>query len=155
MRKDFRPLFFTGVVTSPNYPGYYPYNLDKTYMIQVEQGEILLLQFNAFDVAFKRTENGQCNYDFLTIKDGDGTSLLDKACSVTTLAGEDLPGLPGDILSNTNVVKLIFHTTGMDVSSGWSLNWTALPQVIRLFLEQNDNIFFPQLPDARNPFSKK
>ena len=151
MRKDFRPLFFTGVVTSPNYPGYYPYNPDKTYMIQVKQGEILLLQFNAFDVSFKRTENGQCNFDYLTIKDGDGTTLLDKACSVSPPTGD----LPGDILSNTNVVKLIFHTTGMDVSSGWSLNWTALPQVIRLLLERHDIIFFLQLPDATNPFSKK
>ena len=101
-------------------------------MIQVEQGEILLLQFNAFEVDYKRTENEECNFDTLTIEDGDGTTLLDKACSVYPPTGD----LPGDILSNTNVVKLIFHTTGMDVSSGWSLNWTALPQVIRIFLEK-------------------
>ena len=108
----------TGNVTSPNYPGQYPSNLKKTETIQVEEGLILSLQFTGFNIKYHYT----CDYHHLTITDGDGTTLMEKSCGNT---------LPADIISRTNIVKLLFITDGsynqMAVTwSGWSVSWSAV-----------------------------
>ena len=105
-------LLATGEVTSPNYPDNYPNNLEKIETIQVEQGLILSLQFTAFDIESHST----CDYDHLTITDGDGTTLMEKSCGTT---------LPADITSTSNIVKLVFRTDGDVTRSGWSVSWSA------------------------------
>ena len=100
--------FATGVVTSPNYPGYYPNNLEKTETIQVEEGLILSLQFTAFDI--------DC-YDHLTITDGDRTTLMEKSCGST---------IPADITSTSNIVNLVFSTSTFVTRSGWSVSWSVV-----------------------------
>ena len=106
-------LLATGVVTSPNYPGNYPNNLEKTETIQVEEGLILSLQFTAFDIESHST----CRWDHLTITDGDGTTLMEKSCGTT---------IPADIRSTSNIVKLVFITNFRDTRTGWSVSWSAV-----------------------------
>ena len=113
-------LFFkfpsTGVVTSPNhgnYPGNYPDNLERTDIIQVADGMILSLQFTAFYIESHPT----CEYDHLTIMDGDGTTLMEKSCGFS---------LPAAIRSRTNIVKIVFSTNDDGRTMGWSINWTAV-----------------------------
>ena len=77
----------TGVVTSQNYPCNYPDNLNKTETITVKEGMVAVLEFTAF--------NTEANVDKLTIRDGDGTILMEER------SGECLPG---KIWSKTNVV---------------------------------------------------
>ena len=49
------------MVTSPNYPGNYPNNLEKkTEIIQVELGLVISLQFTAFDI---HMSNGIIEYN--------------------------------------------------------------------------------------------
>ena len=60
--------FFTGTVTSPNYPANYPPHIEKTEKIQVEIGKVLRLEFTSFDVSV--CDN--CTCDHVEIKDGDG-----------------------------------------------------------------------------------
>jgi len=103
-----------GVVTSPNYPGNYPNNLEKTETIQVEEGLIISLQFTAFDIESHST----CRYDHLTITDGDGTTLMEKSCGYYSL--------PADIRSRSNVVKLVFSTSPYGPRTGWSVSWSAV-----------------------------
>ena len=105
--------FATGVVTSPNYPGNYPNNLEKTQTIQVEQGLIISLQFTAFDIGWYSS----CADDHLTITDGDGTTLMEKRCGSS---------LPAAIRSKSNIVKLLFITDGEYSDSGWSVSWSAV-----------------------------
>ena len=105
----------TGVVTSPNYPGNYPNNLqDETQTIEAEQGRILSLQFTAFDI-----EDGYntCDWDHLTITDGDGTTLMEKSCGTT---------LPSDITSTSNIVNLVFSSDSGTTRPGWSVSWSAV-----------------------------
>ena len=71
-----------------------------------EEGSTLTLQFLAFDT--------ELNYDFLTIKDGDGTILLKPT------SGDSLPPT---ILSKTNLVYLKFNSDGSGQKSGWSVEW--------------------------------
>ena len=106
-------LLATGEVTSPNYPNNYPDNLEKTDTIQVEQGLILSLQFTAFDIE----SCSNCGCDHLTIMDGDGTTLMEKSCGNS---------LPADIRSTSNVVNLVFVTSGANTRSGWSVSWSAV-----------------------------
>ena len=135
-------FWITGNATSPNYPGTYPYNLEKTETIKVESGEIVLLWFNDFDV-FALTEPDDsggldsdsdtvvdvdpCPYDYVQVTDGDGTILMNKSCGYMKVDRYD-PNyfLPANITSNTNVVDIFFKTDGNGARTGWSLGWRAM-----------------------------
>ena len=101
--------FHTGVVTSPNHPGNYPDSCGSTATIQVEEGLVILLQFTAF-----KTEGSN---DKLRITDGDGTTLLGKACGSS---------LPANIKSTSNVIEMFFKTDASKTKEGWSAGWTAV-----------------------------
>ena len=102
----------SGVVTSTNFPNNYPNNHKKTQTIRVGEGFIMRLKFTAFDVE----SHSDCRYDHLVIKDGDGTTLMEKMCGTT---------LPTDIVSKSNIVKLHFTTDRDTTKPGWSVTWTA------------------------------
>ena len=118
----FEILFSTGVVTSANYPNNYTDNLERTEMIEVEEGLILSLTFSAFDIHY----SGSCN-DHLTITDSDGTTLMEKSCGSS---------LPAAITTRSNIVKLVFSTDYYDNGdAGWSLNWTAVTPGLQALFE--------------------
>ena len=102
-----------GFVTSPNFPNNYPNNLERTYTIQVGEGLIISLQFSAFQIEYHST----CDYDHLTITDGDGTTLMEKSCGSS---------LPAAITSISNMIRIYFSTDGSDTSTGWNVSWTAV-----------------------------
>merc|ERR1711962_1836641 len=101
-----------GEVTSPNFPDKYPNNLEnKTNTIEVEKGSEITLNFTAFKVEWDSWDSS-CPYDHLTIKDGDGSTLMEKTCGQS---------LPENLVSKSNVVKLYFTTDESVTESGWSL----------------------------------
>merc|ERR1712192_181759 len=102
----------TGVITSPNYPGNYSNNLEKNETIQVEEGLIISLQFDDFQIQ----RCSDCSCDHLTITDGDGTTLMEKSCGFS---------LPPAITSNTNTINLVFITDDDWTYPGWSVSWRA------------------------------
>ena len=92
----------------------------------MRQGLVILLQFTAFNI--ESSQNG-CGFDHLTITDGDGTTLMQKSCGIPptiVIGGLLVEGLPADITSRTNFVKLDFKTDDSVEKSGWSVSWTAL-----------------------------
>ena len=107
-----KKFFTTGIISSPNYPGKYPNNLEKTQTIQVKKDLVVSLEFTAFNVESSPT----CRYDHLTILDGDGTVLMEKTCGTS---------LPNSITSRTNTMKLLFHTDRGGARAGWSARWRA------------------------------
>ena len=107
------------MLTSPNYPNDYPNNVERTDIIEVDEGLVVALKFTAFNVESHKT----CDYDHLTIRDGDGTTLMKKRC------GSSLPATT--ILSTSNRVELYFMADYYgDMNSGWSVSWSAV-QVIQ------------------------
>ena len=102
-----------GVVTSPNHPNNYPNDLQQTNTIEVEEGLIVEMQFTAFDVESSST----CSYDHVTIKNGDGTTLMEKTCGSS---------LPAAVTSTSNIVEIYFHTDDIGSYSGWRLTWRAV-----------------------------
>ena len=58
-----------------------------------------------------------CPYDYVTIKDGEGTLLMDKTCGYS---------LPPTIITLTNMVEIFFYTDANGANYGWSLSWAAV-----------------------------
>ena len=74
----------------------------------MKEGMVVVLDFTAFNTEEK--------YDKLTIRDGDGTTLVKER------SGECLPG---KIWSKTNVVHLHFDTDDINTQTGWNATWAA------------------------------
>ena len=73
----------------------------------------LMLQFTAFNIQ----SHSSCAFDYLNVTDGDGTTLLGKACGST---------LPANITSSSNVINLFFKTNADGTASGWSVSWSVV-----------------------------
>ena len=99
-------------MTSPNHPGNYGSNYQKTETLRAAQGEVLILQFTAFDLE----PDDFCDFDYLRITDGDGTILMGNKCG---------DSLPPTVISKTNVVNVHFKTDATGQGSGWSITWHA------------------------------
>ena len=81
-----------------------------------------MLQFTAFNIQ----SHSNCHYDYLTIKDADGTTLMEKTCG---------SALPNNITSSSNVISLFFKTNADGTANGWSVSWSVLtPGVTKLNL---------------------
>jgi len=113
----------SGVLSSPNHPGRYPNNYDKTASIEVEKGETISIEFTAFEVEKSRT----CAYDHLTILEGDGTTLMSKTCGYS---------LPPPLTSKSNKVEVIFKTDSSVTKSGFKLNWSAVKPACKCGIEK-------------------
>ena len=129
MWRSLLKTLFTGVVTSPNHPGKYPHNLDKTHTIEVESGKKLRLTFTRFAVWGCGDACSSC--DYLKITDGDGTILMEKSC------GSENPThpwyyMPPIITSRSHRVDIFFHSDDDGWAyTGWSLSWTAVPPGVK------------------------
>ena len=99
----------SGVLTSPNYPDLYLGNHDSTQTVQVAEGNTIRYRWTDF-----QTEGGSCSYDWVEIVDEDGASLRSRMC------GNSLPS-PGT--SNSNIMRVKFHTDGDTTRTGWRLEW--------------------------------
>ena len=104
----------TGEVSSPLNP-----LQNKPDALQVEEGQIVELNFTAFEI--------DCKYDHLTITDGDGTILMEKSCGTI---------LPANITSTSNIIILMFNSYSVQLflgdnrrseeSTGWKLGWRSV-----------------------------
>ena len=150
----------TGIFTSPNHPGRYPNNLDKTEIIEVESGKILRLEFTSFAVWVCDGIN-TCSCDFVKITDGDGTTLMDNSCGFSDLnPSYSWYFLPPIITTRSNRVDIFFHTntkcydgdSNCGSYRGWSLRWTAMTTGVkalsfRCLRKENDDV--PPRCDSR------
>ena len=87
------------------------------------------MQFTAFDVQ----SESSCSFDYVTIKNGDGTTLMEKTCGPNYYTGEFYTGgqnigssLPAALTSTSNTVEIYFHTDSSSSKSGWRLTWRAV-----------------------------
>jgi len=107
------PAAESGSIQSDNHPNNYPNKQDKTYKISVSAGKKVKITFARFSLEY----GSRCRYDYLTIVDGNGNTILGKSCGATK---------PRAVTSQTNKVKVIFHSDYSVTSTGFKINWTAV-----------------------------
>ncbi|KAI5608891.1 CUB domain-containing protein 2, partial [Silurus asotus] len=90
----------SGNISSPNFPGLYPYNVDCSWLIVVSEGSSVLLTFYHFDLEY----HPDCTYDYVKIYNGvseDEGNLLGKFCGDSS---------PPQFSSSWNIMSIIFHS---------------------------------------------
>merc|ERR1711872_66346 len=106
-----------GTIISENYPDNYPNNVyEKRTTIKASIPDDTL-QINFIDFKLERMWD-KC-YDWLKIKDGDGTVLLDKTCGDSK---------PRPVTSNTDTVVIIFNSDYAITEKGFKINWESKPK---------------------------
>uniref|UniRef100_A0A8D2Q321 CUB domain containing protein 2 n=1 Tax=Varanus komodoensis TaxID=61221 RepID=A0A8D2Q321_VARKO len=99
-----------GNVSSPNFPGLYPYDTDCVWLIVVTEGSSVLLTFHHFDLEY----HDNCEFDYIKIYNGvseDQGNLLGKFCGTS---------FPPPFTSSWNVMSIIFHSDNHVASQGFS-----------------------------------
>ncbi|CAH1272381.1 BMP1 [Branchiostoma lanceolatum] len=74
----------TGYVTSPNYPHFYPSNIDCTYHIAATPGMMVLIRFIG-EFEFESKNEGACKYDNITV-------VVNGIHTLGTYCGQEPPG---------------------------------------------------------------
>ncbi|XP_053739641.1 CUB domain-containing protein 2-like [Synchiropus splendidus] len=103
----------SGNISSPNFPGHYPYNIDCSWLIVVAEGSSVLLTFHHFELEHHST----CGYDYVKIYNGvpeDEGNLLGTYCG-------DLS--PPQFTSSWNVMSIIFHSDRHVAHRGFSVGY--------------------------------
>ena len=97
-------------------------------IIEVEEGLVVAIEFTAFDVEVESA----CSSDYVTIKNGDGTTLMEKTCGpyqngdFSTGIQNIGSSLPAVDTSTSNRVEIYFYTNSLTTESGWRLTWRAV-----------------------------
>ncbi|XP_029559757.1 CUB domain-containing protein 2 [Salmo trutta] len=103
----------SGNISSPNYPGLYPYNMECVWLIVVAEGSSVLLTFHDFELEYHVT----CSYDHIKIYNGvseDEGNLLGTFCGVMS---------PPQFTSSWNVMSIIFHSDRHVTHRGFSVSY--------------------------------
>ena len=104
---------YTGVLTSPNYPGVYLNNFDCSWIIRVVSVKNIRLTFSHFDV--------ESPFDYVEVYDGSTISpdrLLLKQTG-STVPNEDVVSSSYEML-----VRFVTDATG-NAFRGWSATYTT------------------------------
>ncbi|CAB1326781.1 unnamed protein product [Coregonus sp. 'balchen'] len=103
----------SGNISSPNYPGLYPYNIQCVWLIVVAEGSSVLLTFRHFELEY----HAACSYDYVKIYNGvseDEGNLLGTFCGDVS---------PPRFTSSWNVMSIIFHSDRHVAHRGFSVGY--------------------------------
>ncbi|XP_030375580.1 cubilin homolog [Scaptodrosophila lebanonensis] len=99
-----------GTLTSPNYPGTYPSNIECIWWLETRQGNALELNFEALDIV----SSAHCNEDFLELRIGEGGPLLGLYCDNE---------VPASSLTAQSRVWIKFRSLPGNTANGFKLKW--------------------------------
>merc|ERR1712142_99375 len=106
----------TGTIISENYPDNYPDNVsEKRTTIKASNPEDIL-EIKFLDFKLEGKYGGSKCYDWLQIKGGDGSVLLDETCETDK---------PRPVTSNTNTAVIIFHSDSYTTDKGYKISWES------------------------------
>lgn len=103
----------SGNISSPNFPGLYPYDIDCSWLIVVAEGSSILLTFHHFELEY----HDSCAYDYIKVYNGvaeDEGNLLGTFCGDVC---------PPQFTSSWNVMSIIFHSDRHVASRGFSVSY--------------------------------
>ncbi|XP_070536661.1 cubilin-like [Ptychodera flava] len=103
----------SGILTTPNYPDFYPHNIECEWVINAPATEAIQVDFDDFEME----RNVGCAYDYLQIRDGSSS----ESDLLVTLCGNDLPDTQ---VSSGNAMFLKFRSDGNVNHKGFKLTYT-------------------------------
>ncbi|XP_071823339.1 uncharacterized protein [Apostichopus japonicus] len=99
------------VILSPNYPAFYDNDAICEYTIHGSDDDVITLLF----VTFELEDSDDCQYDSLTIHDGEipkVDNIIGSYCGST---------VPDPVYSSSNTLHIVFETDGSAVASGFEI----------------------------------
>ncbi|XP_046451773.1 cubilin-like isoform X2 [Daphnia pulex] len=107
----------SGRIQSPNFPSPYPASKQCVYIIALDPGKAVKLDFLTFDVE----GSANCRYDYVEIRDGDtsNSTLIGRYCGPPSL-------IPPPIVSSHNYLWIKFQTDASDQNLGFQANFSAI-----------------------------
>merc|ERR1712126_635765 len=102
----------SGAIKSPDYPDQYPNSKDKSTIIKVCPGEMILLTFLEFGLEYDLN----CNYDYLKVVDTDGSELM-KECGTKE---------PFKVFSSGNSMTVNFSSDHSITDKGFNATWKRI-----------------------------
>ncbi|XP_073838449.1 cubilin homolog [Musca autumnalis] len=100
-----------GTLASPNYPEYYPSNVECEWFIRASKGNHLELRFEEMNI----TRSSHCNEDFLEVRKSHFSKIMGVYC------GNELPM---EALRSYESVWLKFHSSEGSTGKGFKLKWS-------------------------------
>ena len=102
---EYNPIGESFVITSPGFPGNYDNNLDLSWLIQVQMGQTIEINFLYFDLA---RGGSTCFTDFLVMYDvGYITYMLSTSLMMGIYCG---PSIPYSHVSSSNAILIYFQS---------------------------------------------
>lgn len=125
-----------GVITSPNWPNFYPARKDCVWHFTTKPGHRVKLSFREFGLE----PHQECTYDHIVVFDGDDTN----ARSLGVFCGS---AVPEPITSSGNTMFMVFYSDASvqrkgfeaEYQSGEALAPTPTPSPPWLFRSRNKN----------------
>ncbi|KAM3850464.1 CUB domain-containing protein 2-like [Diretmus argenteus] len=103
----------SGNISSPNFPGLYPYNIECVWLIVVAEGSSVLLTFHHFELEY----HVDCAYDYIKIYNGISE---DEGNHLGTFCGDISPP---QFTSSWNVMSIIFHSDRHVAHKGFTVGY--------------------------------
>ena len=110
-----------GFIQSINHPSNYPENQDDTIKLQVDEGFVVELTFEFFELEPDWTEDGQCRFDFVVISESNGKGISGKLCGSDVASGKKFR-------SKGNEMIVTFHSDRDTNRRGFKASWKEVPK---------------------------
>ena len=110
-----------GFIQSINHPSNYPDNQDDTIKLQVDEGFVVELTFEFFELEIDWNEDGQCRFDFVVISESNGKGISGKLCGSDVASGKKFR-------SKGNEMIVTFHSDRDTNRRGFKASWKEVPK---------------------------
>ncbi|XP_022906933.2 protein tolkin-like [Onthophagus taurus] len=104
-----------GIISSPNYPEYYPSQKDCIWHFQTTPGHRIKIMFLSFDIE----SHQECSYDHIVFYDGDSpeSTILGRFCGLKT---------PHPIVATCNQMYMVFKSDGSVQRKGFQATYVSV-----------------------------
>ena len=105
-----------GSIQSINFPTHYLNNIDEEDKLEVDEGFVVELTFEFFQLERDNATSGQCRFDFVEIFESTGRGTYAKLCGDDVKSGQKFQ-------SEGNEMTVRFHSDASVTEKGFKASW--------------------------------
>ena len=106
---------------SVNFPSHYLNNIDEEDTLEVDEGFVVDLTFEDFQLEKDNSTSGQCRFDFVEIFESNGKGIYAKLCGDDVKSGQKFQ-------SEGNKMTIRFHSDRSVTEKGFKASWKGVPK---------------------------